>query len=312
MRIDLDLRKLRVFVEVVRQGGFSQAAKVVFSTQPTVSKVVKQLEDEFGVRLLNRIGHRSELTTAGEIVYRRALSLLTQGEDLIAELDELRGLKRGKLRVGFPRAGSSALFAPLFVSFRKRYPGIDVEIVVHDKDLAERLRAGELDLALLAHPIAQDFDAQDVRTEPLVVLLPPDHELADRKAISLERLATFPFILFEEGFALNDVILDACRAKGITPKIAARSSQVDFIVELVAAGVGIAFLPRVISEKHAHRSVRRALLDDPKSKWRIALAWRRGGYLSHAAHAWLAHTRGERVQITSTGGGKHDRRSAGT
>ena len=293
MRIDLDLRKLRVFVEVVRQGGFSQAAKAVFSTQPTVSKVVRQLEDELGVPLLNRIGHRSELTAAGEIVYRRALSLLTQGEDLTAELDELQGLKRGQLRVGFPRAGSSALFAPLFVSFRKRYPGIDVEIVVHDRDLAERLRAGELDLALLAHPIAQDFDAQDVRTEPLVVLLPPDHALADRKAITLERLAKLPFILFEEGFTLNEVILDACRSKGITPTIAARSSQVDFILELVAAGVGIAFLPRVISEKHSHHSVRRALLDDPKSKWRIALAWRRGGFLSHAARAWLAHARGD-------------------
>jgi DNA-binding transcriptional LysR family regulator len=291
MGIDLDLRKLRVFVEVVRQGGFSQAAKAVFATQPTVSKVIRQLEDEFGVPLLNRIGHRSELTAAGEIVYRRALSLLTQNEDLLAELAELRGVKRGKLRVGFPRAGSSALFAPLFVSFRKRYPGIDVEIVVHDKDLAERLRAGELDLALLAHPIPQDLDAQDVRTEPLVVLLPADHALARRKAITLDKLANLPFILFEEGFTLNDVILDACRARRITPTIAARSSQVDFIVELVAAGVGIAFLPRVIAEKHSHPSVRRALLDDPKSKWRIALAWRRGGYLSHAAQAWLAHTR---------------------
>jgi DNA-binding transcriptional LysR family regulator len=296
MGIDLDLRRLRVFVEVVRQGGFSQAAKVVFATQPTVSKAVKQLEGEFGVPLLDRIGHRSELTAAGKIVYRRALSLLTQGEDLLAELDELRGLKRGTLHVGFPRAGSSALFAPLFVSFRRRYPGIDVEIVVQDKDLGERLRAGELDLALLAHPISRDFDSQDVRDEPLVVLLPPDHALADRKAISLARLAKFPFVLFEEGFALNDVILDACRDRGITPKIAARSSQVDFILELVAAGVGIAFLPRVIAEKHSHRSVRRALVDDPKSRWRIALAWRRDGYLSHAARAWLAHTREENAK----------------
>ncbi|HEV7392044.1 MAG TPA: LysR substrate-binding domain-containing protein, partial [Burkholderiales bacterium] len=120
-----------------------------------------------------------------------------------------------------------------------------------------------------------------------------------------------PFILFEEGFTLNDVILDACRSSNITPTIAARSSQVDFIVELVAAGVGIAFLPRVIAEKHTHHAVRRALLDDARSQWRIALAWRRSGYLSHAAQAWLAHTRGERVQITSTGR-KHDRRSAGT
>ncbi|MFC5522683.1 LysR family transcriptional regulator [Polaromonas jejuensis] len=295
--MDVDLRRLRLFVEVVRQGGFSQAAKVVFATQPTVSKAVKQLEDELGVPLLNRVGHRSELTAAGKIVYRRAVSLLTEGEDLIAELDELRGLKRGTLHLGFPRVGSSALFAPMFASFRRRYPGVDVELVVHDcKRLEESLLAGELDLAALVHPIAQDFDWQDVRTEPLVVLLPRDHALAGQETIRLSRLAEFPFILFEEGFALNEVILGACRDKGITPKIAARSSQVDFIFELVAAGVGIAFLPRVLAEQRPHRIVQRVLLDEPKCKWRIALAWRRGGYLSHAARAWLAHAREEHAK----------------
>ena len=72
----MQLRTLRAFVEVVRQGGFSQAAKVVFATQSTVSKAVRQLEDEIGVPLLDRIGHRSVLTVAGEVVFRRALKIL--------------------------------------------------------------------------------------------------------------------------------------------------------------------------------------------------------------------------------------------
>jgi DNA-binding transcriptional LysR family regulator len=292
MRINLDLRRLSIFVEVVKQGSFSKAAKAVFATQPTVSKAVSQLESEVGVPLLNRIGHRSELTTAGEIVYRRALSLLADSETLIAELDDLRGLKRGTLRIGFPRLGSSALFAALFVSFRRQYPDIDVHISVHDSiRLEELLRAGRIDLGLLVHPTSQEFDWQDNRTDPLVVLMPPHHPLAGRKAIKLVRLAEFPFILFEEGFPLNDVILDACRDKGFTPQIAARSSQVDFIFELVAAGVGIAFLPRSVVEKRSHRSVRRALLADAKCKWSVSLAWRHGAYLSHAAQAWLAHAR---------------------
>src|SRR5580692_6896960 len=74
--IEMEIRTLRAFVEVVRQGGFSQAAKTVFATQSTVSKAVKQLEDECGVLLLDRIGHRSKLTAAGEIVYRRAQRIL--------------------------------------------------------------------------------------------------------------------------------------------------------------------------------------------------------------------------------------------
>jgi DNA-binding transcriptional LysR family regulator len=88
---------LLAFVEVVRQGGFSQAAKVVFATQSTVSKAVKQLEDEVGVPLLDRTGHRSTLTAAGEVVFRRGLKLPADRDDLMAELDELRGLKRGTL-----------------------------------------------------------------------------------------------------------------------------------------------------------------------------------------------------------------------
>jgi DNA-binding transcriptional LysR family regulator len=297
MRIDIDLRRLRLFVEVVRQGGFSRAAKAAFATQPTVSKAVKQLEDELGVPLLDRSGRRSELTAAGKIVYSRAVRLLAEGEGLIAELDELRGLKRGTLHLGFPRVGSSAVFAPMFASFRRRHPGVEVELAVHDpKRLEEILRAGELDFAALVHPIPRDLDYQDVRTDPLVVLVPRDHALAGRKAVRVEKLAGFPFILFEEGFALNELILDACRNKRIAPKIAARSGQVDFIFELVAAGVGIAFLPRVVAEQRPHRLVRRVPLDEPKCKWRIALAWRRGGYLSHAARAWLAHVREEHAK----------------
>ena len=107
MGIDLDLRRLRFFVEVVREGGFSQAAKVVFAAQPTVSKAVKQLEDELGVALFDRIGRRTELTPAGRLVYSRAVSLLAQGADLVAELESMRGLKRGTLRLGFPRLGST-------------------------------------------------------------------------------------------------------------------------------------------------------------------------------------------------------------
>lgn len=93
----VNLRTLRTFVEVVRQGSFSQAADVVSLTQSTVSKAVKTLEDELGTPLLSRIGHRSELTAAGEIVYRRALTLLAERNDLLTELNDLRGLKGGVL-----------------------------------------------------------------------------------------------------------------------------------------------------------------------------------------------------------------------
>lgn len=287
----MELRTLRAFAEVVRQGGFSQAAKVVFATQSTVSKAVKQLEDELGVPLLDRIGHRSSLTAAGEIVYRRALRMLAERDDLLVELDDLQGLRRGTLRLGLPPIGSSTLFAPLFAIYRARYPRIDIRLVEHGSDrLEEILRAGEIELAASLLPVSEDFDWQELRRDPLVALLAAGHPLAQRESVTLLDLGEVPFLLFEAGFALNRILLDACRRHGFEPTIAAQSSQIDFLVELAATGVGVAFLPRMIAAQR-FGSVTRVLLAEPQTDWDFAMIWRRGAYLSQAARAWLALVR---------------------
>jgi DNA-binding transcriptional LysR family regulator len=200
MEWNMELRTLRAFVEVVRQGGFTQAAKKVFATQSTVSKAIKQLEDEIGVPLLNRIGHRSQLTAAGEIVYRRALRMLAERDDLIAELDELRGLKRGTLRLGLPPVGSSTLFAPLFAIYRKRYPGIDIRLREHGSDRLEQLVAsGEIELAASLLPVSESFEWQDIRREPLTVLVSANHELSRRRSLDLPSLRNPPSFCLKPG-----------------------------------------------------------------------------------------------------------------
>lgn len=284
----MELRTLRAFVEVVRQGGFSEAAKVVFTTQSAVSKAVRQLEDELGLPLLNRIGHRTSLTDAGEVVYRRALVMLAGRDDLLAEIAELRGLSRGTLRLGLPPIGNDALFAPVFAVFRSRYPGIEIKLVEHGaKRLEEMVLADEVDLGVSLLPTLDAFEWQSVRCEPIHVLLPAAHPLAGSEQISLATLKSNPFILFETGFALNGIVLDACRAAGFAPDIVARSSQINFIVELVAAGLGIGFLPKLIAEQRQRPGISHALIVEPAMEWNMAWIWRRGGYLSHAGRAWL-------------------------
>jgi DNA-binding transcriptional LysR family regulator len=285
----MDFRTLRAFVEVVRQGGFSQAAKTVVATQSTVSKAVKQLEDEIGVPLLDRIGHRTRLTDAGEIVYPRAVRLLTDRDDLVAELDELRGLKRGMLKLGLPGVGGGTMFAPLFAIYRNRYPGIDIRLVEHGGErLEELVLSGEIELAASVLPVSKGIQWQEIRREPLVALLPIQHALSGRPSVELASLRPSPFILFEEGFAQNRIILEACRRHGFEPTVVARSSQIDFIVELVAAGLGIAFFPRMIADQRGHPAVSCVTLAEPGTDWHVAMIWRRGGYLSRAARAWLA------------------------
>ncbi|ARG98456.1 LysR family transcriptional regulator [Legionella micdadei] len=288
----MEIKLLKVFIEVVRQGSFSKAAEVLFTTQSTVSKAIKQLEDEVGTPLIERFKRHNIPTTAGEIVYRRGLKLIAERDDLLKELDEIRGLKQGRLRLGISPVGSSILFAPLFARYNQRYPGIEVELIEHGSDkLAECLRAGEIDFAGTLLPISEEFEFQLIRSEPLVGLLIASHPLATHSSVSLPELKDIPFILFGSGFALHRIILDACHRAGFEPKIVAQSSQIDFMLELVSAGLGVTFLPRMIATERNNTQIHTLLLNESELQWNMAMTWRRNSFLSEAAKAWLSLVR---------------------
>ncbi len=283
----MELKNLRAFVEVIRQNGFTAAGKTLCATQSTVSKAVRQIEDEIGAPLLDRLAAKPRMTAIGEAVYARALRLLAERDDLLLEIAELRGLKRGVLRLGLPPVGSGILFAPLFARFRQTYPGVDIRLIEHGSArLEEILRLGEIDFAASLLPVDEDFDWHEIRRDPMMALVAASSPLAARKNISIADLRDIPLVLFESGFAQNRLILNACHSKGFEPVVAARSSQIDFIVELAAAGVGAAFLPRLLVESHRRPGMVSVELDEPDVDWRLALVWRRGAYLSDAARAW--------------------------
>ncbi len=288
----MELRQLRAFVEVARQGGFSRAARELFSTQSTVSKAVGQLEQELGESLLDRLVNGVRLTEAGKVVYARAVTMLAESENMVADLLDMRGLVSGRLRLGLPIFGSARLFAPLFAEYRARYPGVEIELLEQGSArLEQALAAGEVELAVSLLPVPEAFAWQPVRDDPLMVILWPDHPLAKRESVRLIELAETPLILFEQGFVLNSRIEAACRARGFTPSPAARSSQVDFIIALVASGLGAALLPRLLTEGRNLSPLGVALLAETDLRWRAALVWRKEARLSPAARAWLALTR---------------------
>ena len=166
---------------------------------------------------------------------------------MLAELAELQGLYTGRLRLGLPLFGSARLFAPLFADFRSRYPGVEIELLEQGSvRLEEAILAGQVELAVSLLPVSDAFEWQPVRDDPLVALLWADHPLHRRTVVHLTDLAASPFILFEHGFALNARIESACRERGFAPRVSARSSQMDFIVSLVAAGLGVALLPHIM------------------------------------------------------------------
>lgn len=284
----MNLRALRAFEAVVRHNGFSAAARAVAATQSTVSKAVQQLEAELGGALLVRLAQGVRLTPLGEAALRHARAMLAEQDALFAERDALRGLETGALRFGLPTFGSARLFAPLVAAYRRRYPAIAMTLREEgSRTLQQLVFDGELDLAVALQPLPDGLMWLEVRDEPVVALLPEGDPLARRERLSLAELAARAFILFEPGFALNDIVLAACRRRGFTPQEAARSGQADFIMALVAGGLGLGLLPRLLAEPPLPGGIRAVLVDEPDLRWRAGLIWRPDPPLAPPARAWV-------------------------
>ncbi|MYM66441.1 LysR family transcriptional regulator [Pseudoduganella sp. FT55W] len=288
----MDIRALRYFVAVVDQQSFSRAAETLHVTQPTVSKMIQQLEQTLDLTLLERTGKRFTLTDAGNVVLQRGRALLAMHEEMGVELQDLQQLRRGDLRLGVTQQGHTPL-APLLAAYHRRYPQIELKLFEGgSQNIEADLRSGVLEMGtLLDHAanqeIWQEFDSFPLVRSPMCLLAPKDSAWKGRKRVALRELAGSAFIFYGEGFALNDIIADACRREGFTPRISSRSGQWDFVASLVRLGVGITLLPKVFCDTLDQGQFTIAKLAEPALDWNLMLAWRRGGHLSFAARAWL-------------------------
>ena len=239
----MELRALRYFVEVVRQQSFTVAAEQMFVTQPTISKMVKALEDETGSPLLLRDGRQMVLTDAGRIVYQRGQDVLAAYAQLQAELNDLDKLGRGELTIGIPPMGGS-LFTPAIAAFRQRHPKIELKLFEQgSKAIEAALISGELELGGVLQPVDDMIDVLPMSRQVLWLVARQGSRWDELREVPLADLASEPFVFYGESLALNDVVLTACRTAGFAPTIVGRSGHWDFMAALVLAGVGIALLP---------------------------------------------------------------------
>ncbi|WP_414443486.1 LysR substrate-binding domain-containing protein [Burkholderia sp. 22PA0106] len=284
----MELRALRYFVEVVRQQSFTAAAEQMFVTQPTISKMVKALEDEVGSPLLLRDSRQMTLTDAGRIVYQRGQDVLAAQAQLQAELDDLAELGRGELTIGIPPLGGAA-FTPAIAAFRQRYPNIELKLYEQGaRTIETALAAGELELGGVLEPVDPAvFDVLRMVRAPLWLVARRGARWDRDDTVPLADLAEEPFVFYAEALALHQAVLDACAQAGFTPSIVSRSGHWDFMAALVHAGVGIALLPEPYCRRLDPAQFSCRPIVEPEIQWSIAVGWLKRGYLSHAARAWL-------------------------
>jgi DNA-binding transcriptional LysR family regulator len=284
----VDIRSLRYFIETARCASFTQAAEALHVTQSTISKMVRQLEDEIGTPLLNRDGRRLTLTDTGAVVFARGQEILATMKQLQREVQDTQALRRGRLAIGIPPM-INLLFTPVLKAFRERHPDIELALVEDTGQAVERLVAsGEVEVGMTVLPSDPGLNLimEEIASYPIWALAEPGAFPAQRDTLKLKSLRDMPLVLLKEDFALSRSLRQAFAAAGFEPKIAAQSGHWDWLAAMASAGLGVALLPEPFIHRLATDRLDAVRIVEPELRWRVAQV-RNGRYLSHAARAWL-------------------------
>ena len=285
----ITFRQLETFAEVARQQSFTRAAEALHLTQPAVSIQIRQIVETIGLPLFEQNGREIALTAAGEELLTTVHDLDDAWNRFESAIDDLKGLKRGKLRVGLVTTAKH--FLPRMLGdFYRRYPDIDIQLEIANRQgIVERLLGNQDDLYVMSYPPTNlDIVSQPFLDNEYVVLAPEAH-WAVGKALTLQELATEPFLLREQGSGSRHVIDQHMRDTGVQLKVRLSLASNEAIRELVASGMGLTVLSRqALGDRPGHDGL--AILDVAgfplKRQWNVVHL--RGKVLSLPARAFLA------------------------
>ncbi|MBD2164000.1 LysR family transcriptional regulator [Calothrix membranacea FACHB-236] len=244
----MELRHLRYFIAVAEELHFSKAAERLHIAQPPLSQQIQQLEAELGVELFHRKTKRQvQLTEAGKVFLQEAYGLLLQLETAIALTQRIGRGQTGQLRIGFTSLVIYELLPLILRQFREQFP--DVELVLRELTTSQQeqaIRDSVIHVGF-AHPPLEDetLSYQSIHQQTLVVALPSNHSLAQTENIQVQELENEPLIIFPRYLApgLYDLIMSLFRQRNIKPQITQEAVQMQTIIGLVSAGMGVAITP---------------------------------------------------------------------
>lgn len=233
-------RQLKLFEAVARNSSFTRASEELHLTQPAVSTQIKQLEEEVGTPLFEHMGKKIFLTEAGREMYEFSRSIAQKFTDVRMVLDEMKGIKRGHLDIAVTSTGK--YFAPyLLAAFCRQHSGITVNLDVTNRETLLRQLADNIpDMAIMGSP-PDDMDlvADSFMSNPLVVIAPLDHPLANSGRIALQRLLKESFIVREKGSGTRDAIERFLEQRNLTMTTTMEMSRNEAIKHAVMAGLGL-------------------------------------------------------------------------
>jgi len=284
----MELHQLRYFCAVAETGSFSRAAEHSHVSQPSLSQQILKLEGELGARLFDRLGRSVRLTEVGKAFLPRARAVLRELEAARGDVVESKDSVSGQVTVGAIPTVAPYFLPPVLAWFSKRFPESAVTVIEEITPvLLERLRAGGIDVAILALPVrGHEFDALPLLTERLFAALPKKHALARRGTVALRDLRKEPFLLLRDGHCFRENAVAACDRARVSPQVVFESGQFSSLLGLVGAGMGVSLVPAMAVDRRSQ--VRFVRISDPGATRTIGALTLRGRSLSRAHHAFLS------------------------
>jgi DNA-binding transcriptional LysR family regulator len=250
----IELRLWRQFVAVAEELHFGRAATRMHMTQPPLTQAIANLEQALGVRLFDRTKRSVQLTTAGEALLPEARELLARAQALPAHARAAAHGEVGRLRLAFVSTVGFGLLPQWLQAFRARYPQVEFELLEATGDVQlQALERGDIDAGFMLHSpgfAPEGLHHLRIAREPLAVALPEQHPLALARSLSFSAVLEQPLVIFPRRIlpSLHDAIFAMYHAAGRTPQVAQEAIQMQTIVNLVSAGLGLAWVPESVRQ----------------------------------------------------------------
>ena len=246
----MNLRDLKYLVALADTRHFGKAAERCFVSQPTLSAQIKKLEDYLGVALVERQPRNVALTAAGEVVVERARRVIRDTDDIVDLAHLSRDPLAGKLRVGLIPTIGPYLLPHVMHKLRKALPKLQLLLFEYQtRPLLQKLRIGELDMAVLALPADEEgLDSCVLYEEPFLVAMPATHRFAKQKVVKPAELHGEKLLLLEDGHCLRDQALEVCSLLAVDEEADFRATSLETLRQMVGSGLGITLLPKLAAE----------------------------------------------------------------
>lgn len=282
----MELTQLRYLVAIANAAHMTRAAEALGVTQPALSAMLRKLEAEVGAELFHRTGRGVEPTHAGLVFLEHARDALRRADAGVLAVQELVGLRAGSIRVGGGATAITYLLPAVVSALRREHPALRFYVrEAGSSAVADSVLRGELDLGIVTLPITvpgrADLQAVPLLDDEFRLIVPPGHRLAARRTFRFADLSGEPFVAFEAGSAVREVIDKAATRAGVTPNVVMELRSIESIKSMVEAGVGVGLVSRLALAPGRGLSCK----DEPLSR-HLAIVRRQGRLPSPAAAAF--------------------------